>query len=200
MPTPQLVLASSSVTRIRLLQAAGLGIHHYPARIDEESIRASLEAEAAKPHDVADLLAEMKARKVAEKHPDAFVMGCDQILEHKEKIFGKPASQADAIVQLSHLRGQTHQLLSAIVAYHEGKPVWRHIGKARLTMHDFSDDWISRYVERNWESIRHSAGCYLLEEEGVRLFSAVEGDYFSILGLPLLPLLGYLRTRGFIET
>ena len=200
MPTPALILASSSETRLRLLLAAGLAVTSAAARIDEASIRASLEADDAKPHDIADLLAEMKARKVADKQPDAFVIGFDQILEFKGKSWGKPQTKDDAFAQLTRLRGNTHQLLSAVVAYHQGEPVWRHIGKARLTMHDFSDDWLTGYIDRNWDHIRHSAGGYLLEEEGVRLFQAVEGDYFTILGLPLLPLLGYLRSRGFIET
>ena len=200
MAAPQIILASSSQTRQRLLSAVGLSFTHAPARIDEEAIRASLEADGAKPLDVADLLAEMKARKLAEKHFDALVLGCDQVLDFKGKSWGKPASQDEAIQQLSQLRGQTHQLLSAIVVYYQGESVWRHVGKARLTMHAFSDDWLESYVSRNWESIRHSVGCYLLEGEGVRLFSSVEGDYFTILGLPLLPLLGYFRTRGFIET
>jgi septum formation protein len=200
MTAPQIILASSSATRQRLLSAAGLSFTHAAARIDEEAIRASLEAEGAKPLDVADLLAEMKARKLAEKNFEALVLGCDQILDFKGKSFGKPASKAEAVAQLMQLRGQTHQLLSAVVAYHQGEPVWRHVGKARLTMHSFSEDWLAGYVGRNWDSIRHSAGGYLLEEEGVRLFSAVDGDYFTILGLPLLPLLGYLRARGFIDT
>lgn len=200
MTAPQIILASSSETRQRLLSAAGLTFTHAAARIDEVSIRASLEADGAKPLDIADLLAEMKARKLAEKNFDALVIGCDQALDFKGKSWGKPETKEDALHQLSVLRGQTHHLLSAIVVYHQGEPVWRHVGKARLTMHDFSDDWLAGYVARNWDSIRHSAGCYLLEAEGVRLFSAVDGDYFTILGLPLLPLLGYLRTRGFIET
>lgn len=200
MASVQIILASSSATRQGLLSAAGLSFTAAPARIDEEAIRASLYAEGAKPLDVADLLAEMKARKLAEKHFDALVLGCDQILDFKGKIFGKPRSKQEAIAQLVQLRGGTHQLLSAVVAYHQGEPVWRHVGKARLTMHAFSDDWLAGYVDRNWDSIRHSAGGYLLEQEGVRLFSAVEGDYFTILGLPLLPVLGYLRARGFIDT
>ncbi len=200
MTAPEILLATSSQTRIQLLKAAGLPFTHAPARIDEEAIRASLDSEGAKPRDIADLLAEMKARKLAEKNPDAFVIGCDQVLDFKGKAWGKPATPKDALDQLNQLRGQTHHLLSAIVCYHQGEPVWRHIGKAQLTMHDVSDEWLAGYVSRNWETIRHSAGCYLLEQEGVRLFSAVQGDYFTILGLPLLPLLGYLRTRGFIET
>jgi septum formation protein len=183
-----------------MLHAAGLTITSAPARIDESAIRNSLTTDGAKPHDIADLLAEMKARKVADKHPDAFTMGCDQILEFKGQSFGKPDTPDDAIAQLTQLRGQTHQLLSAIVAYHGGEPVWRHTGRARLTMHDFSDAWLAAYVTRNWQTIRHSAGCYLVEHEGIRLFSKIDGDHFTVLGLPLLPLLGYLRIRGFIDT
>ncbi|WP_157056486.1 Maf family protein [Pseudorhodobacter aquimaris] len=197
---PQLILASASSTRLRLLQSAGLDATVLPARIDEQTLRGSLDSDGAKPRDIADFLAEAKARKLGEKYPDSLVLGCDQVLDFNGKSWGKPRTPNDAKIQLQQLRGQTHQLLSAMVIYHNGAPIWRHIGKARLTMHAFSDDWLQGYIDRNWDSIQHSAGAYLLEEEGVRLFSAVEGDYFTILGLPLLPLLGYLRTRGFLET
>lgn len=197
---PQLILASSSHTRLNMLRAAGIDVVSHPARVDEAALRAGLEAEDATPQDIADFLAEMKARKIAERHPESLVLGCDQILEFKGKAWGKPETQEEAKHQLMQLRGQRHQLLSAVVLYHDAKPIWRHVGKARLMMHEFSDNWLDGYIARNWDSIRHSAGAYLLEEEGIRLFSEVEGDYFTILGLPLLPLLGYLRLRGFIET
>lgn len=197
---PQLILASSSHTRLNMLRAAGIDVASHPARVDEAALRAGLEAEDATPQDIADFLAEMKARKIAERHPESLVLGCDQILEFKGKVWGKPETQEEAKHQLMQLRGQRHQLLSAVVLYHDAKPIWRHVGKARLMMHEFSDNWLDGYIARNWDSIRHSAGAYLLEEEGIRLFSEVEGDYFTILGLPLLPLLGYLRLRGFIET
>jgi septum formation protein len=197
---PPIVLASSSETRLRLLRAAGLPVSVQPARLDEEAIIASLIAEDASPRDIADTLAEMKARKIAERTPGAIVLGCDQTLDFKGRIFGKPSTPEKAREQLWSMRGQTHRLLSAIVLYHEAQPQWRHIGEARLTMRDFSEDWLNGYLNRNWDSLRHSAGGYLLESEGVRLFSAVEGDYFTILGLPLLPLLGYLGQRGFIQT
>ncbi len=170
-----------------------------PARIDEETIRLALEAEGAHPRDIADALAEMKARKLADRNPEALILGCDQVLQFDNCAFGKPTSPEDALAQLRLMRGKKHQLLSAIVLYDAGKPIWRHIGRADLTMRDFSEDWLQAYVTRNWDSIRHSAGCYKLEEEGIRLFTSVEGDYFTILGLPLLPLLGYLELRGFIE-
>ncbi|MGB8814850.1 MAG: Maf family protein [Paracoccaceae bacterium] len=195
-----LILASSSTTRLHLLRAAGLDVMSHSPRIDEESIRRSLESEGSKPRDVADALAEMKARKIAERHPGALVMGCDQVLDFNSTSWGKPESLADARQQLLAMRGQIHHLYSAIVVYEDGKPVWRHIGKVTLTMRDFTEVWLEGYLARNWDSIRHSVGGYKLEEEGIRLFTSVEGDYFTVLGLPLLPLLAYLGTRGFIAT
>ncbi len=193
-----ILLASASEIRLALLRAANVPATARPARIDEDSIRAALEAEGAPPRDLADMLAEMKARKIAEKQPGALVLGCDQVLEMKGRIFAKPKSLGDAHAQLRDLRGQTHRLLSAAVLYENGQPVWRHVGQARLTMRDFSDSYLDDYLARNWDSIRHAVGCYKLEEEGIRLFSAVEGDHFTILGLPLLPLLSYLGARGLI--
>ncbi len=195
-----LILASASQVRLTLLRAAGLHATAVPARIDEEAVRGSLTAASASPRDIADALAEMKARKVADRHPEALVLGCDQVLAFHDQIFGKPETRADATAQLRTLRGQTHKLLSAVVLYDAAKPVWRHVSEARLTMHNFSDTYLDGYVDRNWPAISASVGGYLLEAEGVRLFSAVEGDYFTILGLPLLPLLSYLGLRGFIET
>jgi septum formation protein len=197
---PPIILASSSETRLRLLRAAGIPVTATPARIDEESVRAALEGEEATPRDIADTLAEMKAQRVAHRNPDAVVLGCDQVLDFNGRAWGKPATPEAARAQLQALRGNTHRLLAAVVLYHQGQPQWRHVGQVRLTMRDFSDDWLDGYIARNWQSLRHSAGGYLLEEEGVRLFSAVEGDYFTVLGLPLLPLLGYLGQRGFIAT
>ena len=195
-----LILASSSETRLRLLRAAGLDVTSQNPRIDEVAIRSSLEADQASPRDIADALAEMKARKIADRNADALVLGCDQVLEFQGKVWGKPESPEQALGQLMALRGQAHKLLSAVVLYDLGEPVWRFVGEVRLTMRPVTDDWLTVYVSRNWASIRHSVGGYKLEEEGIRLFSAIEGDYFTILGLPLLPLLGYLGERGFIAT
>jgi septum formation protein len=193
-------LASSSKTRLQLLQAAGLDVTPHNPRIDEPALRAALIADKAKPRDIADTLAEMKARKIAERKPDALVLGCDQVLEFRGQVWGKPESPQEAFAQLSALRGQSHELLSAMVLYDAGQPIWRHVAEVRLTMRAASDDWLQLYIARNWDSIRHSVGGYKLEEEGIRLFSAIEGDYFAILGLPLLPLLAYLGERGFIST
>jgi septum formation protein len=193
-----LVLASTSPIRLHLLRAAGLTVEPVAPRVDEETARHALLAEGAKPRDVADTLAEMKARKVADKRPGDLVLGCDQVLEFEGEIFAKPESPDQALDQLRLLRGKSHRLISAIVAYEGPEPVWRHVAEARLTMHQISDAYLDDYVARNWQSIRHSVGGYKIEEEGIRLFSAITGDHFTILGLPLLPLLAWLGTRGMI--
>ena len=193
-----LLLASTSAIRLQLLRNAGLVVTALPARVDEDSIRRSLEAEDAKPRDIADALAEMKAAKLSTRHPEALVLGCDQVLDFKGKVFAKPETIEEARTHLLSLRGETHALLSAAVVYEAGKPVWRHVGQARLTMRAFSDSYLDAYLARNWPEISHSVGGYMLEAEGIRLFDRVEGDYFTILGLPLLPLLSWLGLTGFI--
>ncbi len=195
----RLILASGSAIRASLLQQAGVTFDTVIARIDEDAVKAALLAEGATPRDLADTLAEMKAAKVASKHPDAMVLGCDQVLAIGTDILSKPDTPQDAIAQLHRLRGQTHQLLSAAVIYAEGRPQWRHVGVARLHMRDASDAYIAGYVARNWHDIRHSVGAYQLEKEGVRLFHRIEGDYFTILGLPMLEILSYLTLRGTLD-
>lgn len=195
-----LILASSSSVRLKLLQSAGIQVSAHPARIDEDAIRRSLQAGLAKPDDIADTLAELKARKLAEKNPTSLVLGCDQVLAIGSEILNKPETVEEAESQISRLQGQTHQLLSAVVLYDDNKPIWRHMGVARMTMRTLSQDYLTAYLSRNWPDIATSVGGYKLESEGVRLFSRIEGDYFTILGLPLLPLLGYLGDRGFLQT
>ncbi|MBC7676409.1 MAG: Maf family protein, partial [Rhodoferax sp.] len=150
-----LILASSSATRLRLLQAAGLDVTPHNPRIDEAALRGSLEADHANPRDIADALAEMKARKIADRMPEALVLGCDQVLEFRHKAWGKPETPAEATQQLSAFRGHSHKLLSAVVLYDAGQPIWRYVGEVRLTMRMVSDDWLQGYVARNWDSIRH---------------------------------------------
>jgi septum formation protein len=196
----RIILASASPTRAALLRSAALLFEALPARVDEEAARAALESEGAVPRDIADALAELKARKLAERHPDALVIGCDQVLEFNRKAWGKARDIDEAREQLRALRGQTHRLHSAVVLYDSTRPIWRHLGEARLTMRDFSDSFLDGYLKRNWPGVSECVGCYRLEEEGVRLFSNVDGDHFTVLGLPLLPLLGYLSDRGLIAT
>jgi septum formation protein len=193
-----LILASTSPIRLQLLRAAGLTVEAVPPRVDEETARDALVAEGAKPRDVADTLAELKARKLADRRPGDLVLGCDQVLELDGAIYSKPGSPEEARAHLRQLSGKSHRLLSAIVAYENAKPVWRHVAEARLTMHQISESYLEEYLARNWESVRHSVGAYKIEEEGVRLFSAIIGDHFTILGLPLLPLLAWMGTRGMI--
>lgn len=194
-----LILASGSEIRAKLLQNAGVQISLQPARIDEEAVRAALEEEDAPPRDVADTLAEMKALKISDKNPSALVLGCDQVLAIGREVLGKPETIEEVRAQLKKLRGQQHNLLSAAVIVKDGKPIWRHVGQARLKMRNFNDAYLDAYLDRNWQSVRHSVGGYKLEEEGVRLFNHVQGDYFTILGLPLIELLSYLTTIGELE-
>jgi septum formation protein len=191
-----LVLASASPARRTLLENAGLKIEVAPARIDESSLRDSLTAEGAGPRDVADALAEMKALRISAKFPTRPVLGCDQVLDLGGEILSKPKTPDEAREQLVRLRGRTHDLLSAAVICEKGAPVWRHVGRVRLTVRRFSDTWLDGYLARNWPDISESVGAYKLESEGVRLFSRIEGDYFTVLGLPLLDLLAFLTLRG----
>ena len=191
-----IILASGSSIRTQMLTQAAVPHEVQNARVDEEMIKASLIAECAPPRDIADALAEMKASKISDKNAGALVIGCDQILEHGGKFLSKPKTPEQALAQLQSMRGDRHTLLSAAVIYEDGKPLWRHIGIVRLRMRDASDAYLADYVARNWDSIHHAVGAYKLEEEGVRLFSRIEGDYFNVLGMPLLEILNYLTLRG----
>ncbi len=197
MNTP-ITLASGSEIRAQMLRNAGVHFETQIARVDEDMIKASLLAEDAGPREIADALAEAKARKVSSKVP-GLVIGCDQVLDFQGDLLSKPKSEEDALRQLQAMRGERHMLLSAAVIYEDGKPVWRHVGQVRLLMRDASDEYLADYIARNWNSIRHSVGAYKLEEEGVRLFTRIDGDYFNVLGMPLLDLLAYLTLRGVLQ-
>ena len=196
--TIPITLASASEIRARMLHNAGVSFQTRAARVDEEMIKSSLLAEQVSPRDIADALAEAKARKVSDKVP-GFVIGCDQVLEFQGELLSKPTRADHALELLQRMRAQRHMLFSAAVIYEDGNPVWRHVGQVRLLMRDASDEYLTDYVGRNWESIRHAVGGYKLEEEGARLFTRIDGDYFSVLGMPLLELLAYLTLRGVLQ-
>lgn len=194
----RIILASGSEIRRQLLENAGVPVDVQPVRIDESAIREAMTADGAAPRDIADRLAEFKAQRASRKNPDALVIGCDQVLAIGGQILGKPDDSAAARRQLDLMNGRKHQLLSAVVIYEAGQSVWRHVGVVNMHMRQATPDYLDAYVSRNWASIRHTVGGYKLEEEGVRLFDRVEGDYFTVLGLPLLDLLAYLTLRGLI--
>jgi septum formation protein len=194
-----LILASGSDMRSQLMRNAGLAYRVIIPRIDEQNIKDALVAEGAHPRDIADALAEIKAHKVSSNYNEAMTIGCDQILSIDGSILSKPASIDAARDQLRALRAKRHMLLSAAVVYHEGKPIWRHVGQVRLRMRNVSDAYIDDYVDRNWDDIKSAVGSYKLESEGVRLFDSIEGDYFHVLGMPLLELLAFLTLRGVID-
>ncbi|WP_170771333.1 Maf family protein [Ruegeria lacuscaerulensis] len=194
-----IILASGSSIRAELLRNAQVPFSVQTARVDEDTAKRALLAEGASPRDIADALAEMKARKVSDKHPGAMVLGCDQVLDFDGQLLSKPQTPDDALAQLRAMRGKRHMLLSAAVIYQDGEPIWRHVGQVRLRMRMSSDAYLRGYVDRNWDSIRHAVGAYKLEEEGVRLFATIDGDYFNVLGMPLLELLNFLAVKGVID-
>jgi septum formation protein len=195
-PPPPLILASASEGRAALLRQAGVPVEIVPAGVDEAAAKAAMLAEAAPPRDVADALAELKARRVAARRPGRLVLGADQVLVCAGRIHDKPRDLVDARAQLAALRGQRHELLSAAVVFEDGAPVWRHVGRAQLTMRPFSDAFLDAYVAEQGASLLSTVGAYRLEAGGAQLFSRVDGDIFTIVGLPLLELLAFLRTRG----
>ena len=191
-----LVLASASVTRARILADAGLSFVVDPAAVDEGEIRASFRAEGQEADACATALAESKARRVSVRHAGALVLGADQILECAGRWFDKPADLMTAREHLRALRGQRHTLVSAAAIVRGGSVLWHTSDRAHLTMRGFSNTFLDGYVGAAGAGLLDSVGAYRLEGLGAQLFERVEGDFFTILGLPLLPLLGFLRGHG----
>jgi len=195
----QIILASKSAARRAVLTGADVPFEVMVAGVDEDAVKTSMLAEGATARDVADALAEIKALKVSQGQP-GFVIGSDQTLEFEGRLYDKVTSLEAAAERLKAMRGKPHKLHSAVVVAKDGAPIWREVVTATLTMRDFSDDFLEAYLLADGEEALGSVGCYRLEGPGAQLFSKIEGDYFAILGLPLLGLLDLLRRHGALAT
>lgn len=198
----QIVLASGSRARREMLAAAGVHFTVQAADVDEPAIRARLMKDEANiaPKRIAEVLAAAKAEDVSAKRREPLVVGADQVLALGDELLSKAPSLDAARTALRRLRGHTHELHSAVAFAESGSVTWVHVATARLTMRDFSDAFLDDYLTRAGDRVGQSVGAYELEGLGVQLFERIEGDYFTILGLPLLPVLGELRARGIIAT
>jgi septum formation protein len=194
------VLASASAARRAVLLGAGIDILVDAAAIDEAAVKDSLRAERAGAVEIAETLAELKAKRVSPRHAGRLVLGADQVLDCEGRIFDKPADATAARDQLRALRGRKHRLVSSVVVLRDDARLWHHTGQAILTMRDFSDTFLDDYLRAVGPQASQSVGAYQLEGRGAQLFAAVAGDYFTILGLPLLPLLDFLRQQGEIAS
>ncbi|HEV2865131.1 MAG TPA: Maf family protein [Allosphingosinicella sp.] len=196
----RLLLASKSQTRQRMLEAAGVPLELVAAELDEEEAKQGLIATGFEPRDLAEMLAEMKARAAGPRN-DALVLGADQVLEREDgSLLSKPSSPDALSEQLRSLSGRLHYLHSAAVVFEGAERAWGHTETVALRMRRLSDRFIRDYVAREYEAVRWNVGGYRIEGSGVQLFEAVEGSHFAILGLPLLPLLDFLRRRGLLAT
>jgi septum formation protein len=196
----ELILASGSAVRAQLLRSACVAFAVVPARVDEDAVKEALLARNVPMRGIADALAELKAVRVSNSHPGKLVLGADQVLVFENELVSKSANVSEARALLSKLRGRTHELVGAAVLAKDGAPVWRHVGSATLAMRDFSDSFLEDYLAREGEAVLDSVGCYQLERRGAQLFANIAGDYFSILGLPLLPVLAALRDQSVVAS
>ena len=195
----RIILASGSAIRRKLMTDAGLDFEVIMKPVDEAAIKDSMLSESARLRDIADALAEAKSLRVS-RVEGGLVIGADQIMVMDNQLFDKPKTIDEARERLKLMRGKTHYLMGAVVISENGKPVWRHMAKTKLTMRAFSDTFLEDYLEKEGELVTKSVGAYRFEGLGAQLFSYVEGDFFSILGLSLLPVMDYLRTRGAIAS
>ena len=195
-----LVLASSSRSRQTMLTAAGVAFIADPADVDEGAVKKKLDEKQADAATVAETLAFMKADQVSSRHPDALIIGSDQMLSCEGRWFDKPVDRAAAKAQLLNLRGRKHELIAAVTVVRGNKPLWRHVDRASLVMRAFSEAFVDEYLDRVGNDALLSVGAYQVEGHGIQLFETIEGDVFTIMGMPLLPLLGFLRSEGVVRT
>jgi septum formation protein len=194
-PGSAIVLASGSVTRRRLLEGAGVPFSVEPARVDEDEFKIGLRAEGAKGVEIAEVLAEAKAMYVSRKRPGEMVLGADQVLECDGVTYDKPVDRADALRQLRELRGRKHVLISCAVIVRNGERIWHAVDRATLTMRTPSDNFLEAYLDAAGTDAFNGPGGYRVESVGAQLFSAISGSHYTILGLPLLQLLDFLRVH-----
>lgn len=194
----RLILASQSKIRRQVLENAGIKFDSMASNVDEEMAKIALREAGLKPSEQAHELAKLKAQKLSKRFSEAYVIACDQMLALGDEVYDKAASMDEALERLRHFRGKTHYLQNAMVIYKGGEFIWRYDCAPRLKMRNFSDEFMQNYLAAAGEDILSSVGCYQLEGLGVQLFEEISGDYFAILGLPLLPLLAFLRNHNII--
>jgi len=201
MSETRLILASKSAARLAMLAAAGVAVEAMAPNVDEDALKEGLKSGGVTARNLADALAEAKAVRLSQRIGAALVLGADQVLALDDgSMLDKPSDPAEAIAQLKLLSGRKHKLYSAAVIAEQAVPVWRHVDIATLSVRSLSDSFIEQYVESEWDNIRHCVGCYEIEGRGVQLFSAIAGSQFTIMGLPLLHLLDYLRIRSILSS
>ena len=196
LPNKNLILASKSAARRALLDQAGIAYDCEPAAIDEAAIRDAAQSEGASPDDIAVLLAEMKGERIAAKHSDAMIISSDQLLVCDGILYGKPKTFEQAHQQIAALSGKRHQLITAVMLFDNGRRIWHHIARPEITFHQLDDNAISDYLRHFGEDAFHSPGSYFLEGPGIHLFADIFGDYYAILGLPMMALLPQLKLHG----
>ena len=196
LPKKNLILASKSAARRALLDQAGIAYDCEPAAIDEAAIRDAAQSEGASPDDIAVLLAEMKGERIAAKHSDAMIISSDQLLVCDGVLYGKPKTFEQAHQQIAALSGKRHQLITAVMLFDNGRRIWHHMARPEITFHQLDDNAISDYLRHFGEDAFHSPGSYFLEGPGIHLFADIFGDYYAILGLPMMALLPQLKLHG----